>query len=315
MLFASRWSLVRAVLVSSIAASTTLGLFFLSSCGDSSDPTQLRPQDQPGTDAAPDVAADVATSVKSFNPCITIPSFEGRSQTVDGIASEFDGLDSIFFEPGFGRQSLTDAGATTMAPNVHVEGKVAWSGIGLHMFFHVKDATIIVSQATDAGSSSVFEGDGMQIFIGGTVPRTGVSAADGTDPTAWHIALVPPGRAATTNPNGRAVRLRDSDFKFDYVSHLVDDGYVMELYVPWLAVRPNPPVTQLVPKVGERIAFDFAIQYADTVPPLLDDGTYGRAPYSLLAVNENATDGNDCIADPATCPEADDRSWCQPTLQ
>jgi hypothetical protein len=248
-------------------------------------------------DARAETTADVVDStVEADAPCTTKTgdfckdiSPLGGEQIIDGRADEFCGVDETVFDVHTG--DFTDPKIAPAYVTAVARVRVAWSKVGLHFHFSVKDATFFPTPT----SRPHWQGDSIELFIAGHDILTGTY--DGViDKGAMQIVFVP---ASGTVP-ARAGIYYNGDNKSElpgafWTTREIAGGYEIEVGLPWDSIGGIPPYA-----VGKKIGIDFAVN--DVI-----DADRTQYFYSVYRV---------VTAPLPSCevPYCDDRVWCKPPL-
>jgi hypothetical protein len=176
--------------------------------------------------------------------------------------------------------------------------RVGWSPEALWVHAHVTDPSV----RPDTVSTSLWNGDNIQIFFSGNSALTGPYTGT-QDGGATHVIVAP---AAGTFA-GRAITLYESSATVSitalpagtWASRLVADGYEIELRLPWPAsAQPRTP--------GLAIGFNFMIGVADSASALELEGALSNITIPLSSAPQ-------CYL--RVHPGCDDRTWCTPVLE
>jgi hypothetical protein len=257
-------------------------------------------------DATIDAPADTAP-VKPSCPgggaggdaCARIPRFAGV-QKVDGSGDELCALSLTTFDKRTAAFNSPDPPPADVDPRVEV--RAGWSAEGLHLHVHVIDARVVV--VPPEGKVLHF-GDSIEVYAAGFVPTAG-DYDDKTDVGAVHVIVAPPGPAI-----GTRAYLYTSRYDFlpaalspsSFAGRLVDDGYEIELRLPWTLLTRGT-----FPKAGESIGFDLSVNAKD------DPSRPQRSLQSTLGYRTVAVPAESCTEVTPAQPYCDDRTWCVPML-
>lgn len=237
----------------------------------------------------------VGCTDSSLVPCTSLPVFTGTQQ-VDGDDTDFGALpcfELTFSNAGSVRVDGDKEGAQYDRTE-SVRARVAWSDAGLHVFAYVTDPALVPAGSID----EIWNGDGIEVLFHSSANLTGDPQVDGV---SHAILSASPALAASVQTSaGSATHTALASDR--YRTRVVDDGYVVELQLPWPA-GGNPAS-------GSQIGFDFALNSADDSPAGAPDG---RDAQAMLYVG-SVSDGTPC-GEGAAEPWCDDRTWCTPVLQ
>lgn len=257
------------------------------------------------TEAPADAGADTAQGTRPSCPtgsggdaCNHIPRFTG-TQRIDGFGDELCALPVSAWDKRTTPFQIPTPPPAEVDPRVEL--RVGWSNVGLHIHVHVVDTTGVIVVPPEV---AVSESDSVEIYASGFLP-TGGDYDDVTDVGATHVILTPPGA-------GLAARANIFDSRYDhpavalspslYAARIVDDGYEVELQLPWtLLTRGTAPPTS-----GAGIGFDVALnkdRASDKKRILQTFLGYRTDPVTPSSCNTFKLE-----------PWCDDRTWCVPTL-
>lgn len=253
-------------------------------------------------DGARDADAGPCPILTGNDACATVPRFTSPTQIVDGIGDEFCDVPAMVFDVTSCPTLVPSGEPPPLAEKVYL--RIAWSVDAFHLHVHVVDPDVIVNP----DPASLWNGDAVEIFVAGTSGAGLTGSYNGTDDGgAIQIVLAPPGGGFPTrgqaffNPGG-SVHTSAPISASIYAGRLVDDGYELELRLPWVAFA-DPAVP------GGLMAFDIAIG----AQRLADAG--GRELQCIIS--NTFVDGSLACGYPAGTaaqPWCDDRTWCQPEL-
>ncbi|HMJ11109.1 MAG TPA: hypothetical protein VK524_06855 [Polyangiaceae bacterium] len=224
--------------------------------------------------------------------CQSVPRL-GRAQNVDGRALEFCGLSPMLFEVS--RAAWTRNPPQPLPEIVFL--RAAWSPEALHVHAHVIDPKIIVSR-----NALLSEGDGVEFYAAATDQLSGPT--DGArDGGALQIIVTPqsggePARARIYYHPEPGVQLEEPLDPGAFASRIVDDGYDVEVKIPWRASV----------SAGMRVGFDFGLNITDS------DFATGREQQAAIGYRDVTLPTN-CTADVGPQPFCDNRTWCVPLLE
>jgi hypothetical protein len=177
--------------------------------------------------------------------------------------------------------------------------RAAWTEEAFVAHVHVTDPLIL----PDA-SYTHWNGDNVQFFVAGTSMLTG--AYSGTeDGGATHVIIAPPtetlaAQGITIYEPCYASVMVTSLATTAFATRLVDDGYEIEVRLPWGA-------TALPRTSGALIGLDFVFGVANT-------SGLGLELEGALK-NDPTLESESCYPTPNTHPGCDDRVWCTPRLE
>jgi hypothetical protein len=247
-----------------------------------------------GTDPSSGGTSGVDCTTDGFFLCNCLPSFGSGAQTVDGIGDEFADVPAMTFQAS----ALPYLSRTAALP-AEVTLRAAWSEEAFVAHVHVSDPMVL----PDA-SATLWNGDNVQFFVAASSVLTGVYSGT-EDGGAFHVLVAPPGdglaaRAITLYEPCYGCSTYDAVPASDYSARAVDDGYEVEVRLPWGAAG-EPRVS------GAVFGFNFVIGVSDT-PGL------GLELEGALR-NDPTLASPSCSPTPTTHPGCDDRVWCQPVLE
>jgi hypothetical protein len=210
-----------------------------------------------------------------------IPRFTGEAMC--GVTATFlDVKTAAAVDPTPLSRTVTD----------RAEIRAAWTAEAFHVRARVFDANISV---VPLGALDIYNGDSVEVFLAPNAPSTGryaddhgiqidVSPPSGTIPARSVIYL----GSTTKGPADPAI----------YSARLTDDGYEIELMIPWALVGGAPPTA------GSTIAVDFAVN---------DDDDPEKPDHVWYAMEKKAVTGSTpCGA--SLQPSCDTRTFCTTTL-
>jgi hypothetical protein len=253
--------------------------------------------------AAVDGASCSVQIVASPNTmCQRIPVFAGV-QTVDGLGDDFcQTVVATEFDEATGARDPQYPAAP--APVVgHVIAQPAWTPSHFVMFAHVVQPIV----APPSDTLPISDGDGLEVYVSTSAALTG-PYGPGADSAVQFIVVPPsttlPARAiVATTVNGSRPLLPAY-----FASRRVEDGYTVELRVPWAELSAAAPP----PNEGDAIGFDIAVNVrlgADAGRP----GSGGRYQ-GIYNLREPGSDAGTCVGMVSRVPWCDDRTWCTPKI-
>lgn len=228
------------------------------------------------------------------NYCVCMPMFVG-TQVVDGLGDEFSSLAPMTFT--LSAASYVNPSRAMALPET-VTLRAGWSDIGMHVYIHVDDPSIVPDSST-----SLWNGDNVQLFVAPTAELTGTYTGT-QDGGAIHVLISAPDAANASHAvviyqNGPAT---NSPFVTGlYAGRRVAGGYDVEAQLQWLAVaKPR--------QSGAAMGFDLLVGAAS-------DSSSGLALEGGLSNYPVSGPSPACDLGGRVQPGCDDRTWCRPTLE
>lgn len=258
----------------------------------------------PAREAGEDAPSGPCPVLVGNDACATVPRFTASTQVVDGIGDEFCDVPAMVFDvsecPTLLRVTVADPAEMPERATL----RIAWSSDAFHLHIHVADPQVIVNP----DPARLWDGDAVELFIAGPSAGGLTGSYNGSnDGGAIQIVLAPPGAGFPTrgqaffNPGGN-VHTNAPISSSIYAGRLVDDGYELELRLPWVAFA-DPAIP------GALMGFDVAISTQK-------DADVGRQLQCIISdVEVDGTEACDFPRNRPAEPYCDDRTWCRPELQ
>jgi hypothetical protein len=209
----------------------------------------------------------------------SVPSFE----------MSFESADTVFqYKGDYSRSRYPE----------RVIGRVAWSPMHIHAFFHVIDPYVVPAESIDY----IWGADSVEFMITIGEPLSGRTASDkGT----LHVTAAPwkgsnSGMAALVKTSGNSAT-HEALPADEYFVRTTDDGYAVELDVGW----PDVAMASSLSRVRLDLALNAAVEGLGDDPNVRDaQAVYfmGREPATTTCVD-------------TLSPYCDDRLWCSSKFQ